>query len=233
MIRSYIARHITASGILPLPMYEVRALVNDAVNRGLFQRGSRPFRHPATGEMQSLETLTLDPGHPWVAEALAQTADPDAPSYEDGGRAWENYESRPREWSGDPGWQNGERAAEDRAGSEERAAASWPERDPEAGTDRRGDADPDGWEEDTYLGQAAQWSLAAAEADLHGPDEAAPDAGKGEDAPAAEAPPPGNGNGYTANGAADEFAPWQPAPAAGPEPVAAEADDEDHNEPVH
>jgi hypothetical protein len=80
MIRSYIARHLTASAILPLPMYEVRALVNDAVNRGLFQRGTRPFRHPATGEMQSLETLLLDRGHPWVAEALAGQA---APSDED------------------------------------------------------------------------------------------------------------------------------------------------------
>ncbi len=71
MIRSYIARHLTAAAVLPLAMYEIRALVNDAVNRGLFGRGTRPFRHPATGEMQSLETLVLDHSHPWVAEALA------------------------------------------------------------------------------------------------------------------------------------------------------------------
>ena len=83
MIRSYIARHLTASAILPLPMYEVRALVNDAVNRGLFQRGTRPFRHPATGEMQSLETLILDRGHPWVADALASQPEPAAEDTED------------------------------------------------------------------------------------------------------------------------------------------------------
>jgi hypothetical protein len=83
MIRSYIARHLTASAILPLPMYEVRALVNDAVNRGLFQRGTRPFRHPATGEMQSLETLILDRGHPWVPDALASQPEPAAEDTED------------------------------------------------------------------------------------------------------------------------------------------------------
>jgi len=83
MIRSYIARHLTASAILPLPMYEVRALVNDAVNRGLFQRGTRPFRHPATGEMQSLETLLLDRSHPWVAEALASQPAPGAEDADD------------------------------------------------------------------------------------------------------------------------------------------------------
>ncbi|WP_206616450.1 hypothetical protein, partial [Escherichia coli] len=70
-IRSYIARHLTAAAILPLPMYEIRALVNDAVNRGLFARGTRPFRHPAPGDLQSLETLTPDRGHPWVIGALA------------------------------------------------------------------------------------------------------------------------------------------------------------------
>jgi hypothetical protein len=83
MIRSYIARHLTAAAILPLPMYEVRSLVNDAVSRGLFTRGSRPFRHPVTGEMQSLETLTLDRTHPWVAEALASQPAPDPADEED------------------------------------------------------------------------------------------------------------------------------------------------------
>ncbi|MGI8587837.1 MAG: nuclease-related domain-containing protein [Chloroflexia bacterium] len=78
MIRSFIARHLTVAAILPLPMYEIRALVNDAVNRGLFHRGTRPFRHPTTGEMQSLETLTLDRNHPWVAEALGEQPLPDA-----------------------------------------------------------------------------------------------------------------------------------------------------------
>ena len=78
MIRSYIARHLTAAAVLPLPMYEIRTLVNDAVNRGLFGRGTRPFRHPATGEMQSLETLVLDRSHPWVAEALASQPAPEA-----------------------------------------------------------------------------------------------------------------------------------------------------------
>ncbi|HUS13440.1 MAG TPA: NERD domain-containing protein [Chloroflexia bacterium] len=99
MIRSYIARHLTASAILPLPMYEVRALVNDAVSRGLFARGTRPFRHPATGEMQSLETLTLERGHPWVAEALASQPAPGAEDADD-----EDGTALPRATAGwDPG----------------------------------------------------------------------------------------------------------------------------------
>jgi hypothetical protein len=183
--------------------------------------------------MQSLETLTLDPEHPWVAEALAQTADPTAPTYDDRGRPWENYEAGTGSWNGERGWANGDHEVdEDRDRAEERAAGpAWPERE-DAPAAPRADSEPEGWE-DAYMGQAARWSLAAAEADLHGPDE--PDAAPGQTgaAPAAEAAPPGNGHGYTGNGAADDFAPWPPAPPADPEPVAAEYDDEDRNEPVH
>ena len=72
------------------------------------------------------------------------------------------------------------------------------------------------------------------EVDLHGPDEPPSAADKTDEAPAAEAAPPnGNGNGYAGNGAPDEYAPWQPAAAADPEPLAAEYDEEDRNEPVH
>lgn len=107
MIRSYIARHLTAAAVLPLPMYEVRALVNDAVSRGLFQRGTRPFRHPVTGEMQSLETLTLDRSHPWVAEALASQP---APGAEDADEDVEQDLPRdlpPWEAHEPPAWANG------------------------------------------------------------------------------------------------------------------------------
>jgi hypothetical protein len=121
MIRSYIARHLTASAILPLPMYEVRALVNDAVNRGLFQRGTRPFRHPATGEMQSLETLLLDRGHPWVAEALAGQPAPSDEDTADSDQDLPRESAETGDWSAedDDHWTDGAPAATDGRGRAE------------------------------------------------------------------------------------------------------------------
>ena len=178
MIRSYIARHLTASGILPLPMYEVRALVNDAVARGLFQRGARPFRHPATGEMQSLETLTLDMSHPWVAEALARSAETGgAPAAYRGANAWDAYDSETAAW--DSPASEGVPRERTPAGESWTANGFAAEAEPFGGAAEEpeyGGPEPENLEADTYSRQAAQWSLASAEADLTEADEE-PDSG--------------------------------------------------------
>jgi hypothetical protein len=261
MIRSYIARHLTASGILPLPMYEVRALVNDAVTRGLFQRGSRPFRHPATGEMQSLETLTLDPGHPWVAEALARPGD----EAEDGA-TWDDYGPGEGRWTGSRQWasedgdadtgEQRESPTEDDAWNGEGAAAeattppwSQPGADWQAAESEviAGANDADTWD-DPYTHQTHQWSLAAAEADLHGPeDEASPPAYNPDENTADGVAPvdgdqaeslPGalarSGNGHEGNGLADPYQPWQPPVAAVHEhSTSADYGDEEPGETIH
>jgi hypothetical protein len=240
MIRSYIARHLTASGILPLPMYEVRALVNDAVTRGLFQRGSRPFRHPTTGEMQSLETLTLDPDHPWVAEALER-----AEGATDGADTWQEYPAGERRWARQGDWTGDESDTDDRSGSRETPTDddAWngddEESDRAAGWESptakgpAGDQEADTWD-DPYTHQTQQWSLAAAEADLHGPEEAAPvpDYHPDENTADGVAAP---GNGHEGNGLADTYEPWQPPVAAAQEHEHAPPDysEEEPGEAIH
>ncbi len=244
MIRSYIARHLTASGILPLPMYEVRALVNDAVTRGLFQRGSRPFRHPATGEMQSLETLTLDPSHPWVAETLVRSGD-DTEAAE----PWEEYTPEDAHWNGDRAWAgdapDGGRVAGHRETPTE--ADTWHSEEPDqpatpvwsgqaaaweaptpASAPEEADAAP-AWE-DPYTHQTQQWSLADAEADLHGPEEAppppAPSSYNPDENTADGVVPSSNGFAHHDHEATGVYEPWQPPVAASPEHHAEYGDDE-------
>ena len=238
MIRSYIARHLTASGILPLPMYEVRALVNDAVIRGLFQRGSRPFRHPTTGEMQSLETLTLDPGHPWVAEVLERTSTESgaAESWEDyaeGGDRWNEAADWDAENNKDPGAGQPPASPETWRGAEpERAAWAPPAASGELPSSEvlAGAADNSETWDDPYTHQTRQWSLAAAEADLQGPE---------DDPPAAYNPDENTAdgvsrasNGHNGNGLAGTYEPWQP-PVAAPEHAAADYADEESGDAIH
>lgn len=240
MIRSYIARHLTASGILPLPMYEVRALVNDAVTRGLFQRGSRPFRHPTTGEMQSLETLTLDPGHPWVAEVLER------PAVENGGEEpWAEYAEGGERWNEVADWDAEDRNDQGAGPQAAPQAETWRGAEPGRAAWGRPTSSvdlppsevvpgaPDSSEswDDPYTNQTRQWSLAAAEADLQGPDDDPPPAYNPDENTADGVAPPSNG--HNGNGLADTYEPWQPPVAATPEHAASDYSDEESGDAIH
>jgi hypothetical protein len=212
--------------------------------------------------MQSLETLTLDPSHPWVAEALARPGD----EAEDGA-PWEDYAPGEGRWSGSREWASADGGDTDLVGQRETpteddawngegapadaATPPWPQPGADwesAASDGVGGAtDADSWD-DPYTHQTHQWSLAAAEADLHGPDDEAatpaynPDENTADGvAPADGEPPEGlpgalarSGNGHEGNGLADPYEPWQPPVAAVHEhSPSADYGDEEPGETLH
>jgi uncharacterized LabA/DUF88 family protein len=68
----YVVANIRSSSTLPsLSRAQVKSLLKDALDQGVFKPGSREVKSHATGAPMELDTIELDRSHPLVQEALA------------------------------------------------------------------------------------------------------------------------------------------------------------------
>jgi len=73
---NYIVNRFAESRILPLPLTDISALVDRAVQEGMFLTDTRTILDRVTGEYRDINIFRLNRRHPLVERALEEEADP-------------------------------------------------------------------------------------------------------------------------------------------------------------